>query len=104
MTDGWVVEGTWVVTNRPGLNSWGQAVGYVFGITPCARVAVLIPYDGWDEVAVLDPGEVIRAVPLAEVKQGLDILTPAEIDSITFDKAEAQLRVDAARARENSHV
>jgi hypothetical protein len=43
-------------------------------------------------------------VPLAEVKQGLDILTPAEIDSITFDKAEAQLRVDAARARENSHV
>jgi hypothetical protein len=93
----WVTQGTWVSFNSP-----EPLIGYVFGITPCAMAAVLIPFDGWDEVQVIDPGQVRETLNLDQVKAAVEILTPADIDSITFDRAERQLRI--SNAREASHA
>jgi hypothetical protein len=99
---GWVVEGTWVTFSHPGFPE--PAVGFVFAVTPCARAAILAPFDGWDEVVILDPADVHDVMRLDDVRNALEVLTPADINSITFDRAERQLRIDAVRTRENSHA
>lgn len=100
MTNNWVTAGTWVSfdqTAGPGEHNLFPLLGYVYDITPCGLAAVLVPFDGFDEVHLVPPEAVRETFRLDEVKLGLEILTSAEIDSITFDAAERQLRIDAAR-------
>lgn len=100
----WVTEGTWVTfdqSTQAGQHAFFPLIGFVFEITPCGRAAVLVPFAGMDEVHIIDPGQVIESMRPDEVKKIIGVAA-ADIDSITFDRAERQLRIDAVEVRVNA--